>query len=591
MTKRTRKLKSIQAGVVYYLRTSNEEVQAPTRSQGAQRRDIELNLEKHYPFTKLHEYIDNFTGTLADRKHYQLMLQKARIGEFSEIWVQTPDRLGRDDVEALRAIDELTVLGVRVRFALHPELDPANEDDRFYLNILFGMARRESKVTARRTKGGMMSKYTRGEWPHGAPDGYVNRERKLSETDGSEKLDHARYKRWVELDPVQAEVWRYAWRLLLTNRYSLEQICTALHEYGYKMASGRPFMWIDKQGHTRCYIQQLSKVFHNWFYAGWVCVDNAIAHIPPKTIRGTWEAIVSTEEFERGLEILAARISNPMPEKKHFYLLQSLLYLDVGSGEVVKMRCSRSNPSRPAGGTAYYKNDVHPVQVNCTTIDEQVPTWLKQIQVKPAHIKSIRQDYERDIFQFTGTDAHELAKLHIRLHKLEEKEVNIWRALTETRMPAEIHAHLAREAANEKQALQRAIESLKKQSKQSISNLDTALDIIAHIYHYFQEVVPEQQRAILLLMVDKIVINATGKILRVELLPPFGYLTSLKSGTRGGGVGKLSTKDSLLSLPLSVPTIVANEPQLDRYESNAIEFSNLITYSQRLILEPLLTID
>jgi len=156
-------------GYVTYLRTRDEDAQAPERSQDAQRRDIRSRLLNSYTLPELGEYIDNYTGTSADRKHYQRLLTDARLGKFSHVFAAVPDRFGRDDVEALRAIDEMTKLGIVVRFGSHPDLDPADADDRLYLNVLFGMARRESAVTGRRTIGGMISKANGGGWPYRAP--------------------------------------------------------------------------------------------------------------------------------------------------------------------------------------------------------------------------------------------------------------------------------------------------------------------------------------------------------------------------------------------------------------------------------------
>lgn len=152
-----KKIKRLNAtvGFVTYLRTSSEEAQAPERSQDAQRRDIQQRLLRAQSAPNLGEYVDNFTGTSADRKHYQRLLADARLGKFSYVFSATPDRFGRDDVEALRAIDEMTQMGIAVRFASHPDLNPANEDDRMYLNILFRMAKREAAVTARRVRGGI----------------------------------------------------------------------------------------------------------------------------------------------------------------------------------------------------------------------------------------------------------------------------------------------------------------------------------------------------------------------------------------------------------------------------------------------------
>lgn len=117
---RGKKRITTQPGYVTYLRTSNEDAQAPERSQNGQRRDIQRLLAAYPDLPHLGEYIDNYTGTSADRKHYQRMLSDARKGAFSHVFAAVPDRFGRDDVEALRAIDELTALGIVVRFAGHP---------------------------------------------------------------------------------------------------------------------------------------------------------------------------------------------------------------------------------------------------------------------------------------------------------------------------------------------------------------------------------------------------------------------------------------------------------------------------------------
>ena len=299
-----KKIKNLNAisGFVTYLRTSDEDAQAPERSQDAQRRDIRQRLLQIYKLPDLGEYVDNYTGTSADRKNYQRMLTDARAGKFSHVFASTPDRFGRDDVEALRAIDELTKLGITVRFGSHPDLNPANEDDRLYLNILFGMAKRESAVTARRVRGGMTSKLLGGGWAWRAPDGYVNKEMRLNQLGPEEQLKHAQYKRWIEIDPEQSKIWRYAWDLLLTDRHSLEEICEKLHERGYRSRSGKPFIEVKRSkknpdGVHIPYIQILSYTFHNWFYAGWVVLEADWATILPKTVRGEWEAIVTTEEF------------------------------------------------------------------------------------------------------------------------------------------------------------------------------------------------------------------------------------------------------------------------------------------------------
>jgi hypothetical protein len=43
-------------------------------------------------------------------------------------------------------------------------------------------------------------------------------------------------------------------------------------------------------------------------------------------VRGSWERLVTTEEFERGLLILEKRHQHRVVRRKHDYLLKSMIY-------------------------------------------------------------------------------------------------------------------------------------------------------------------------------------------------------------------------------------------------------------------------
>ncbi|NJO82528.1 MAG: recombinase family protein [Blastochloris sp.] len=530
------------SGFVKYLRTSDEEVQSPERSQAAQRRDIFQRLSSHQSLAELGEYIDNYTGTSADRKYYQKMLSEARQGKFSHVFASTPDRFGRDDVEALRAIDEMTRLGIKVRFASHPDLDPSDPDDRLYLNILFGMAKRESAITGKRTTGGMLSKLLKGEWAWRAPDGYVNREVKIGELGREEQMQHARYKRWVEIDPQQAQVWRYAWDLLLQDTATLDEICEALFARGYRLRDGRPFIRINKKGRRVSNKQAVSRAFHNWFYAGWVVVENEWANIPPKTLRGNWEPVVSTEEFERGLAILEQRSHKPMPQKKNFYLLQGLLYLQMPGGELVKLTCSRPNSSRTPEGASYYCVPSSSLNFLCSAVDEQIAQFLANIQVSPETIPHIRQAYLADMQQRSLHQYAESQSLAVALERVKEKELNLWRAFTEHGMRAETFEKLAREYQDEQDRIAFALKSIQQENRETIANLDAALTIIGQIGERYRQQDEARQRAILRQIVDRVVVDLRGQVLRLELKSPFIYLHQLVGGA--GGEGQVKGKSS-----------------------------------------------
>ena len=532
MAKKTKRIQS-QPGFVTYLRTSDAEVQAPERSQAAQRRDIQQRLIAYHDISHLSEYIDNFTGTSADRKSYQRLLSDARHGVFSHVFTATPDRFGRDDVEALRAIDEMTRLGINVRFASHPDLNPADPDDRLYLNILFGMAKRESAVLGKRTTGGMLSKLLKGEWPWQAPDGYLNKEVRINELSREEHLQHAKYKRWVEIDPEQSKVWRYAWELLLQDTLTLDEICEALFTRGYRFRNGTPFIKYDKIGRMRFRRKDISYIFHNWFYAGWVVANNEWAKIPPKTVRGTWEPIVSTEEFELGLSILAQRNYTAQPQKHNFYLLQGLVYLERTKDKLIKLNCSKPNPKRPAGGTPYYCIPSSNLNYACSYIDDQIPQHLQKVQVAPKVLPKIRSAYISDVAHYTGDQGGEQKQLESTLERVNQKELNLWRAFTELGMQADMYQKLAQEYQEERQRIEFALQALKQENREYIASLDAALNVIAEISKRYKRQDFKRQREILRQIVSKVVIDEAGQIIRLELHPPFTYLHSLKNGNGG----------------------------------------------------------
>ena len=69
-------------------------------------------------------------GLQPQRDAYQTITPAMPVkGKFSHVIVERADRFGRNDTEALRAIDELNEFGVAVRFANQPDLDPMDPDD------------------------------------------------------------------------------------------------------------------------------------------------------------------------------------------------------------------------------------------------------------------------------------------------------------------------------------------------------------------------------------------------------------------------------------------------------------------------------
>ncbi len=542
------------------MRTSSDENQKPELSRARQRFVIEENVLKHSELSVIDEYIDVLTGKTPNRDGYQRLLTDARVGRFSHVIVERADRFGRNDTEALRAIDELHEFGVAVRFANSPDLDPMDPDDRVIVALSFTLARRESALLGIRVKGGLQAKRQSGGFCGVAPDGYRNVEDKVL---GEAKKLQGRHTHWIEQDPKRASLWRYAWDLLLQNELTLEQICEALHAKGHTYRSGRPFVHVKKHGKRVANTSTLAAIFHNWTYAGWV--TSRAGKIPPKSIRGNWEPLVSTEEFERGLAILEQRDRKRGRERRHDYLLKGLIYYSApDTQDLTRLTCSTSNASRSGGGTPYYCIARSSINFRCSSIDGQMAEALQSVQVDPDLIPLIRAAYTDDIAEAMGhLRPDERAQQLAALKSIDDEEVRLMRLYAAGKVTDRLWDMQWQEWQDRRSRIRMSLEGLEGQQQVYIENLDAALEIIAQVGIVYNRLERSDQKDLLRYMVERVVVDPAGKI-RLELCAPFAYLQDItervrrgasaiskgrkaKTASNSSGLGSGSSSDNFLS--------------------------------------------
>ncbi len=518
-----------QPGWAVYLRTSSDEKQKPEMSRARQRFAIEENVLNRSELPVVDEYIDVLTGKTPKRKGYQRLLSDARAGKFSHVIVERADRFGRNDTEALRAIDELHEFGVAVRFANSPDLDPMDPDDRVIVALSFTLARRETALLAIRVKGGLRAKRESGGFNGQAPDGYCNVEER---TTVDVRKQFGRFTRRIEIDPERFPVIREAWDLLLTDKLTLPEIAEALHAKGYRHRSGRPFVEVTPTGKRKTNISSLSNIFHNWAYAGWiVSLPNQIA---PKTLQGNWEPIITTEEMERGQEILARRNMHRSVRRKQVYLLQGMIFYQPETDKKpVRLTCSTSNASRSGRGTAYYRlSGAGEVSFLCRDIDAQVGLEMLHIQVDPDLMPLIRTAYTHELAEKLGyLRPDEKEQIQAALKNIDDEEARTVRLLAAGKITEVIWDSLWSEWQDRRRQLRQSLETLDQDRAFHIDNLDAALRIIARIGTLYNGLQQQDQKELLRQMVERVVVNQEGKV-RLELRAPFAYLKDLTDEVR-----------------------------------------------------------
>lgn len=505
-------------GWATYLRVSDEDKQTPERSFAMQRQRIQEQLLKASIIPHKREYRDTLTGTTPNRADYQQMLADAQTGLFSHLGLYRADRFGRDTVEGLQAATRLLGLGIKIRVAHMPSLEPESPDGFFMFLLQMGLAQREIDVLRQRTRDGMEAKLRTGGWPNKAPEGYVNKE---------ELIKSGKYHRWVELDPAMKPCLREAWDLLLTGRYTLEQICEELTLRGYTRSGGRPWAWTQKSGARRTASNRLHEIFHNPFYAGWAHSERfGIAY---GEVRGKWEPIVTTTEYEQGIKILHRNYKDKSRERRHFYLLKKILWVEVNNH---RCRMYGSTPSGRSRSYAYYITHAKPagksIRLRCETIEEQIPDWLRNVAVDPELIPAIREVYREQIEQTTAADrTARLAKLQHNIAQLRQEEARLGRLFMVGKITEDTYDQLRAEWQEKVRHAEANLKDLEREAALYLDDLDIALLLLSQVSSLYERLEERDRAALLQILTKRIIVNADGEIIDHEFHSPFTYLSSL----------------------------------------------------------------
>jgi DNA invertase Pin-like site-specific DNA recombinase len=526
-------------GWATYLRVSDEEAQNPEASKERQRFFIQRGILDASPLAHIEEYSDLLTGRNPHRKDYQRMLHDARLGKFSFVAVERADRFGRNDTEALRAIDELSELGVAIRFANQPDLDPMDPDDRIIVTLSFTLARRESMLLGARVRNAAQTKRQSGGFVGGIPDGYIS-----VEDEQPNRKTYAKKTHHIELDPDRAPIWRLAWNLLLEDKMTLAEICEELNRQGYRHRSGRPFVEIKPNGIRKANYSTLARVFRNWTYAGWVTSENE--NILPKTLRGTWEPLISTEELEEGIRILDKRTKSRMIKGRHHYLLAGLIFIQIEpateneSERLLALTCSKSNIGRPSGGNPHYRLPRYSIHFPCDDVDSQLEAWLYSLQVDKQQLERIRNQFSHDINHYLSpfrTDRR--SEIEQGIKKINDEEARVLRLAAQGLVSESNWRGLWLEWQDRKMKLASERDLLERSSEVYVSDLDQALMIISKVGILYKRLSTSEKKELVRNLVKRVVVDYVGRIIRVELLPPFAYIKSLNGASSENG-GKIS---------------------------------------------------
>ncbi len=506
-------------GIAVYLRTSDQDSQSPENSMAAQVDAINDNIVSRLALPIFSTYQDILTGTNYDRSGFQAMLEDARSGRFSHLAIYRVDRFGRDTAEGLQIANELRQIGVQVIPSSNPTIDITTPDGWLLFTFLLGLGEHEIGVMKDRVIRGMKAKVESGSIVARAPDGYTNCRQQIVG-------DH--YKKWVEMDLERSAVIREAWDLLLTGDHSLDDICVELDRRGYLRRCGKRWAWTDEKGMNHTAAQDLSKIYHNPFYAGWVI--SASFEIKRGQIRHDAGAIVTDEEFDLAQKILEQHDHRKM-KASHPYLLQGMLRTRR-AGQLVPMRCTVAR-GKAGGLYSYYftppgkkGSAIGSQYFLCEDVDAQIDDIISLVGVDPGRVPELKARYTESV-QHAIEDSIEQQSLNLRrqIADLREQEKAYARLWAMKKLSDTAYDELTAECRVKLLQHQTTLEQIGRGVGDRITNLDRALEVLTKIGAGYLRLEFKQRRRLLWLLFEYFVLDLnSGMIVEARLNPPFGYI-------------------------------------------------------------------
>ena len=272
-----------------------------------------------------------------------------------------------------------------------------------------------------------------------------------------------------------------AWEMLLTDRYTLVEICEELNRRGYVRSRGHPWAWEDPQtGKRKNAGNGLQRIFHKPFYAGWVVSERFGIQIGE--VRGKWEPVVTTKQFERGKAILLKYGSNKRNFQKQIYLLRNLLWVSM-EGKEYKM--FGSTPSGKSKSYSYClthsKVEGRKFWIQARLVDTHIPDWLSGITIDSEIVPEIRKIYQNEIRKVTSENKEEtIDQLKRKLLLLKEEESNLGRLLITGKISEEAYDKLRAEWQEKTLNLRMKIEEMEFDASKYLGDLDIALALLAN---------------------------------------------------------------------------------------------------------------
>ena len=256
---KTMKTKIKTVGTIKYFmycrKSSEDNKERQMQSVESQERELKKLVEE-LKLEVVEIFREEKTAHVRGRKTFSEMMTRIEYGEANAILTYHGNRLARNAFDGgwvITAMDEGKLIEIKTPHRTYRN----TPDDKFFLQLEFGISKKDSDDKSIVVKRGLKAKCIKGWMPGVAPLGYLNT---------PNIVGGSRYIRKDEVDESDSRfnLVKRAWELMASGRYSVSQICNLMNnEWGFKT---RMF---KRQGGNKITLSRLYKMFKDPFYYGY----------------------------------------------------------------------------------------------------------------------------------------------------------------------------------------------------------------------------------------------------------------------------------------------------------------------------------
>lgn len=292
---------TIQIKYIAYSRKSTESEDRQVLSLNDQKREVE-ELEKRENLKIVERFLGDGKGESQSahkrgRPIFKGVMDNIEAGKANGLLVWHANRLARnasDGGRIITAMDEGWLLEVRTTSGRTYYNTP---EDKFFLQLEFGMAKKSSDDNGVAVKRGLKTKVQQGWYPSRAPLGYSN-----------SKNFEEKGQNFIFNDPERFGVVRRMWDMMLTGNYTPPQILKiANEEWKFRTRKNK-----KTGGNKPLCRSAIYEIFSNPFYYGWFEYGK-----PKQLYKGSHKPMITEEEFDR-VQKLMGRDGRPRSKQHRF---------------------------------------------------------------------------------------------------------------------------------------------------------------------------------------------------------------------------------------------------------------------------------